>query len=64
MNYEEIKKNLCEARRLIDAGDIAAADAKIRAMVGKGLTRMDLDANLTDADFAKLRDHAMKATTP
>jgi hypothetical protein len=57
MNYQDIKKGIAEAGRLIDAGDLAAADKKIRSMVGKGLTRNDLDANLTKNQIKQLRLH-------
>ena len=61
MTYAEIKANLATARRLLDAGDIAGADRTIRAMVGKGLTRADLDANLTPNDLRLLREYGKKA---
>lgn len=57
MNYDEIKKNLREAGKLVDDGDVAAADTKIRSMLGKGLTGADLDANMTRAQMKKLREH-------
>lgn len=57
MNYDEIKKNLREAGKLVDAGDVAEADTKIRSMLGKGVTKHDLDTNLTPAQMKKLREH-------
>ena len=61
MDYQAIKLELAAARQLLDAGDVAAADKKIRAMAGKGLTRADLDANLTAAQIKMLRDHARQS---
>lgn len=58
MTYDQIKKELAAAGRLVDRGKVAEADRKIRAMVGKGLTRADLDANLTSAQMAALRKGA------
>jgi nucleoid-associated protein YgaU len=56
MEYGEIRRTLNEAARKIDAGDLAAADRLITRMVGKGLTRNDLDSNLGDDRIRKLRD--------
>ena len=60
MNYQKIKLNLSEAGRRVDAGDLHAADLIIRSMVGKGMTRADMDANLTKEQMRKLRAHAKK----
>jgi hypothetical protein len=61
MNYQQIKNELHAAGRLVDGGQIAAADAKIRALVPKGMTRADLAANLTEAQIAALKKHARAA---
>jgi hypothetical protein len=60
MHYAEIKKNLNEAGRLVDAGNISAADRKIRAMLGKGMSMADIAANLTSKQIAALRAHGKK----
>ena len=60
MNYEEIKKSLNEVGELVNAGMLREADKKVRKMLGQGLTRSDLDANLTHAQIAALRKHAKK----
>ena len=57
MDYQEIKQRLSEAGRLVDAGKVAEADAMIRTMLGKGLTGMDLQANLTPTQLRALRKH-------
>jgi len=58
VNYAQIKAEIRSAADLLDAGDVAGADAKIRALLGRGLTRADLDANLTAKQLATLRQHA------
>ncbi len=55
MTYDEIKRKLNQAARLVDAGDTARAGAVIRSMVGYGLTRADLDHVLGARRLAKLR---------
>ena len=55
MSYDEIKRKLNQAARLIDAGETARAGAVIRSMVGHGLTRADLDHILGARRIAKLR---------
>jgi hypothetical protein len=58
MNYQKIKLNLSEAGRRVDAGDLHAADLIIRSMVGQGMTRADMDVNLTSEQIRKLREFA------
>ena len=55
MTYDEIKRKLNDAARLVDAGDLMRAGAVIRSMVGHGLTRSDLDHILGARRLAKLR---------
>jgi pentatricopeptide repeat protein len=57
MSYAEIKKNLREASRLVDAGNVGEADTLIRSMVGKGLSPADMVANLTPGQMKALREH-------
>lgn len=56
MTYDEIKKNLRQASRLIHEGNVAKADRLIRSMAGKGLSKADLDANLTQNEIKILRE--------
>lgn len=58
MTYDEIKRKIREAGRLVDAGQVAEADALLRSMVGKGLRLADLDANLSAAQVKQLREHS------
>jgi hypothetical protein len=55
MTYDEIKRKIREAGKLVDEGKVADADVLIRTMVGKGLTGRDLDVNLTEAQYKALR---------
>lgn len=57
MNYDEIKRNLNEAGRLVDDGKVAEGDALIRTMRGKGLTGRDLKVNLTGSQYEALRKY-------
>ena len=52
MSYADIKRNLDEAARLIDAGKYGPADRLIRT---PGTTRMDLDFILGPKRIAKMR---------
>lgn len=58
MTYETIKVALRRAAALIESGDIEAADSCVQSVVGRGLTRADLDANLTPEQIGKLRAYA------
>jgi len=57
MLYDEIKRYLNQAGRLVDEGKVAEADEKIRAMVGYALTPSDISANLTQDQIKKLREY-------
>ena len=61
MNYDEIKRKINEAGRFVDDGKVAEGDALIRTMVGKGLTKNDLEVNLTEAQYGALRKHERTA---
>ena len=52
MSYSDIKRNLNEAARLIDAGEYGSADRLIRT---PGTTRNDLDFILGSKRIAKMR---------
>ena len=52
MSYSDIKRNLNEAARLIDAGEYGSADRLIRTA---GTTRNDLDFILGPKRIAKMR---------
>lgn len=60
MTYDEISWHLANARAFLDAGDVPEADRIIRAMLGKGLTRADLDAGLTPRQLAELRAYSKR----
>lgn len=60
MNYQQIKLNLTRAEQLTQAGQVAQADKLIRSMVGKGLTPMDLQNNLSGAAKRALRAYAKR----
>lgn len=55
MTYDEIKRTLREAGRLVDAGKVGEGDALIRTMLGKGMTPHDLRVNLSDEQYSALR---------
>jgi hypothetical protein len=58
--YTQIKKLLAEAARHVEAGNLDAADATVRAAIPLGMTRSDMDANLPRATIRKLRKHTAK----
>lgn len=62
LNYAQIKSNLLAAGRMVDAGDIAGADALVRSMAGRCMTLADIDANLTATQKRKLRAHGKRAS--
>lgn len=63
MSYDEIKAELANARALLDAGDVADADALLRSLLSRGMTLHDLDNGLTAGQFAQLREHAKRGAT-
>jgi hypothetical protein len=58
MTYDEIKRELGAAARLVDAGDVAGAYGKINAMIGKGVSHGDVAAILLPEQIRALREHA------
>lgn len=60
MTYDETKRELRKVESQAQAGDVAGADAAIRAMAGRGITRADMDANLSSSTMRKLRNYARK----
>ena len=61
MNYQAIKLEIAAAERLARAGELAAADRKIRDTLAAGATLADLDANLSPAVRTALRDWTRRA---
>lgn len=57
MTYDAIKQELRAAEKQVQAGDLTGADTRIRAMLGEGLTRADMDANLLPGTIKALREH-------
>ena len=58
LDYQAIKQALNKAGRLVDSGDVEEADKLIRSLCGRGLTRNDLDDNLSTKQLKTLRNHA------
>ena len=55
MTYETIKARLHVARRLLRAGELLAADATVRSLVGQGLTPADLRTFFSGGELRQLR---------
>lgn len=58
MSYQKIKKGLASAARLIDSDKVAEAYDLILGLRDAGLSRSDMDANLTEEHLRKLREHS------
>lgn len=58
MSYQKIKNVLASAARLIDSDKVAEAYDLILGLREAGLSRSDMDANLTDEQLRKLRKHS------
>lgn len=58
MSYEQVKQHLARAARLVDAGDLPAADEQVRAAATAGATPRDLSLRLGPERMRALRDWA------